>query len=349
MRVVFITGCFLPGACGAEDYAVLLAEALGQVGVEAHIVAPRKLNLLHAGSLIHEISRLNADVVHVQYPTAGYGKSLVPHAFLLLARNVPVLATLHEFSQVHFLRRTSILPFALRSQATVFTTEYERQSFLSWFPWTEKRSLVIPIGSNIPFFPGKAERDPLEVVHFGLIRPGKGLEDFLELAKLATNAQRPYRFTVVGSPVPRFASYLRNLKKSASGLPVWWKTGLSAEEVSRCLARSRFAYVPLPDGASERRGSLLAMLGNGMVLITTRGSQTPKELEEAVRVAATPSQALTLLDELAADTVQAASLSSKASEYASRFSWTNISRAHLHVYERILNGKLVRPGWKSKC
>ena len=348
MRVVFVIGSFPPCACGAEEYTVLLSEALRQIGVEANIVAAGKWKAFDVGRLIQEISELYPDVVHIQYPTmgyryptTGYRKSLLPQALTTLMPKVPVLTTVHEFSQTHFLRRASNLPFSLFGRTLIFTSEYERRRFLSWFPWAAKRSLVIPIGNNIPFFLGSVERDPLKVVHFGLIRPKKGLEDFLQLAKLAKDAGRPYRFTVVGEPVPRFRSYLENMREGSSELPVEWKMGLSANEVSQFLAHSRFAYAPLPDGASKRRGSLLAALGNGAVVITTKGSQTPRELDEIVRFAVDPSQALELLDELTADTSQADTLSSKAREYAAHFSWPNISGAHLRVYEQILRNESV--------
>jgi glycosyltransferase involved in cell wall biosynthesis len=348
MRVVMTVGSFPPRGCGAEDYAALLADVLGQIGADIRIVAAGKHDLLCLRSLVQEILRLRPAIVHIQYPTTGYRKSLVPQALSMVMANVPVVTTVHEFSQAHFLRQASNLPFALGSQALVFTTEYERQSFLSWFPWVEKRTRIIPIASNISLLMGTVERDPLKVVHFGLIRPEKGLEDFLKLAKLARDAGRPYRFTVVGEPVARFGPYLKNLKKDTDDLPVEWKIGLPAEEVARCLAGSRFAYVPFPDGASERRASLLAVLGNGAVVITTQGSQTPKELEKVVRFATSPPRALELLDELVLDVEQADALSSKAREYASRFTWRSISKAHFQLYEQILNGHFGRLGRKSK-
>lgn len=339
MRVVLMAGAYPPQKDGAEDYTVRLAEALNQVGIEVNIIAGGQWSAVRAPALVRKISKLRPHLVHIQYPTGGYGSSLTPQALSTFMPKVPVLTTMHEFSESHFLRKVADLPFAVRSRALVFTNEHERRHFSSWFPWVAKKSWIIPIGSNIPLSPGSAERDPLRVIHFGLIRPDKGLEDFLELARLAKAAERPYRFTIVGDLAPRYGTYPEELKESAECLPVEWKHGLSAEEVSQYLASSRFAYVPFPDGASGRRTSLLAPLGNGDVVITTRGSQTPNELEEVVRFTESPSQALTLLDELTSDVDQADALSSRASEYARRFSYTSIAEAHLRLYQRILHGE----------
>jgi glycosyltransferase involved in cell wall biosynthesis len=250
--------------------------------------------------------------------------------------NVPIFITLHEFIYTHLLRRASCLSFALRSKAMLFTTEYERRAFSAWFPWTKGKSTIIPIGSNIPLAEEVEDRDPLGVFYFGLIRPDKGLEEFVELAKLARDTNRPYRFEIVGATHPRFDLYYKSLKQSAEGLPITWHLDLPAEQVAMRLASLRFAYMPYPDGASERRASLLAALGNGAVVITTQVLQTTDELSAVVRFASDPSQALSLLDRLASDAEQTDILSITGRKYASQFSWRSIAQAHRRLYEQIL-------------
>lgn len=335
-QVAFLAGAYPPRGCGAEDYTALLAEALERDGLDARVFAAERWSLAGARRLSVDISRFRPDVLHVQYPTMGYGKSLAPQALALLAGRTPLVTTLHEFSTSHVLRKVADLPFALRSQALVFTNEHERRRSSSWFPWTGKRSLVIPIGSNVPFRAGSVERDPLRVVYFGLIRPHKGLEDFLELARLSKNMDLPYRFMVVGEVADRYGSYPDDLMGAAKGLPIEWRLGLSASEVAEHLAGAGFAYAPFPDGASERRGSLLAVLGNGAATITTRGPQTPESLREAALFAESPSQALELLGELSSDPARASALAESAMEFARGYSWASIATAHHRLYSRLL-------------
>lgn len=339
VRVALVAGAHPPRQCGAEDFTVNLAEAMKKDGLEVRVFGGGGRSILRTPDLRREISGFRPHVVHLQYPTMGYGKSLVPQALTAFMSGTPLVTTLHEFSTSHLLRKVADLPFALRSGALVFTNEHESRHFSSWFPWARKKSLVIPIGSNVPFLSGSVVRDPLRVVYFGLIRPHKGLEEFLALASLARDSGRPYRFAIVGEVAARYGSYPEDLRTSAEGLNVEWRIGLSTEEASRYLAGSRFSYAPFPDGASERRGSLLAVMGNGAVVITTRGTQTPEGLSEAALFAESPSRALELLDELTTDADRADTLSSRARGYAARSSWTSISRAHIHLYERILGGK----------
>lgn len=336
IRVALVAGAYPPRQCGAEDYTVRLAGALENDGVEARIFAGG-WHALRAPVLKREILLFHPHVLHIQYPTMGYGKGLVPQILSGLILSTPVVTTLHEFSTSHLLRKVADLPFAVRSRALVFTTEYERQRFSSWFPWTARRSLVVPIGSNMPSASGSVVRDPSRVVYFGLIRPNKGLEDFLKLARLAKDKGRPYKFAIVGEVAARYGFYPEKLEANADDLPIEWKIGSSAEEASRYLAGCRFSYMPFPDGASERRGSLLGVMRNGAVVITTSGPQTTDALRKATFLAEDPGQALCLLDELSSDFDGAEDMSSRSVEYARRFSWESISEAHQKLYRQISN------------
>ena len=46
------------------------------------------------------------------------------------------------------------------------------------------------------------------------------------------------------------------------------------EEVSVYLSKARCAYLPFPDGASLRRGSLLACLEHGVKVLSNRGASS---------------------------------------------------------------------------
>ena len=53
---------------------------------------------------------------------------------------------------------------------------------------------------------------------------------------------------------------------------------LSFEGVALQMASSLAAYLPFPDGASYRKGTLLASLTNGLPGVTTVASTTPVEM-----------------------------------------------------------------------
>ena len=122
----------------------------------------------------------------------------------------------------------------------------------------------------------------MEVVHFGLIRPEKGLEQVIDLAELLQRHGSALRVRIVGDVVPKWSKYFQQLQRSSAELPITWEIGLPLARVGEVLAGVRLGYLPFPDGASERRTSLLALLEAGVATITTKGPDTSVALSGAV-------------------------------------------------------------------
>src|SRR4051812_48654319 len=157
---------------------------------------------------LDRVMKSRFDIVHVQYPTAGFGRSLGPQALSLLQRCV---ITIHEASQRHFLRRLALLPFTIRPLHLIFTSIYEQEFVTARAPWTAQNTSIIPVGSSIPVG-APTSRTPIEIVHFGLILPGKGLEDVLQLALLIKRAGLPLTVNIIGRVHPRHLFYFDALR-----------------------------------------------------------------------------------------------------------------------------------------
>jgi glycosyltransferase involved in cell wall biosynthesis len=341
MRVALVTGSWPPDACGVGDYAHRLSVSLSTRGVQVRLFH-RSLALRSIVDIVREIDGAGPDVVHVQYPTVGFGSRLGPHLLSLLR---PGVVTLHEASRLHPLRRCSLGLFTLRARHLIFTTAHEQDFIGRWAPWTRNRSSVIPVGSSIAEAPPVAKTDST-VVCFGLFRPNKGIEDVLRLASLARDQGRDLTVRFIGSPDPRKMDYYRELRRRAEGLPVRWDVGLSESEVSRLLATVRVAYMPFPDGALDYRTSLLALLANGVAVVTTRSPMTPLPLAEAVRFAASPSSALGILCELMANESARGELDRRGRAFVRAVSWDAIADRHRDVYESVSRRTTLqsRPG-----
>lgn len=277
MNITMITGSFPPEACGVGYNTARLTEALRAEGVLVNVITQSKWSLNNLRSFLKQILECQPDIVHIQYPSVGYGKSILPQLISLFTR-YPAVVTLHEFIDVHILRRMASILFSFRCRSLIFTIGYERDYYAKWVPWSLRRSAVIPIGSNISKANGESQRDERTVAYFGLIRTKKGLEDFIQLAKLSEKQGRNYCFEIIGMPDPRQETYFDMLRQQTIGLPIEWKVGLSPEDVAQRLRIVSFAYLPFPDGASEKRSSLLAVLGNGVVVLTKRSKRTSPDL-----------------------------------------------------------------------
>lgn len=329
VKICIITGSLPPDPCGVGDYTYRLFEALLKKGVEVKVFLQKDWSFFKVLNLKKELKSF--DVVHIQYPTLGYGYSLGPHLLSLLK---PMVITIHEASQAHLLRFLSLMLFTFNSKHMVFTSEFERNYFLRFFPYISNKSSIIPIGSNIPFEIYSGERKN-EVVYFGLIAPKKNLEDFIELAKLIKENNVNITCRIIGKV--RDKNYYEEIYRKSISLPIIWSLELGDKEVAQCLSQVKFAYLPFPDGASERRGSLLATLGNGVVTITKKGKFTTKELEESIVVAQNSLEAFYALINLLERYDIWKDLSERGKKYAYRFSWEYIADKHIELYQKLLS------------
>jgi glycosyltransferase involved in cell wall biosynthesis len=329
LRVALLIGDCPSGACGVGDYARVLASTLSGRGLETEIIEFRRLRDVRL------IRKLILDLVHFQYPTAGFGKSLAPQLFSFQHRFV---LTAHEFQGTHLLRRLAFYPLWYGAQHVIFTNEINRDYALRWAPWLKDKNSVIPLSTNIPRASARNEQaGGAEVVHFGLIRPNKGIEQFIEFAHCVHAQRLPVSLRIVGSPQAGDGEYLRSIQRLAKGLPVIWDLNLPATAVAERLAAATVAYLPFPDGASERRASLLAAMANGLPVLTTRGANTPSALDGAVQFCASPSAAIAAVKQLLREPTQRKELSANAVQYAQRFTWESIADSHIAIYRRLLS------------
>jgi len=338
MKVALLCGPCSPGACGVGDYTACLARALNQKGIDAHVISSASWNLLGAIKRYEVSDGAEFDVVHIQYPTVGFGWTLIPQGLALLQRCV---VTIHEASQAHILRKLALLPFSVRPKRLVFTSECERHFAVRWLPWISQVSCVIPIPSNISAFEERSKRSRDEILYFGLIMPKKGLENVIALGELVKASGLSFRIRIMGSCPRKHAAYFEKLRSKTSTLPIIWDNELSEQEVAKRLASSTVAYLPYPDGASERRATLKAAFANGVAVLTTRGSQTPLDLEGVVRFCSSPEEALVAARSLIAHPEETVRLVSKARQYVQQYTWERTAELHAAVYKNVLDPKSI--------
>jgi glycosyltransferase involved in cell wall biosynthesis len=330
MKVALVMGACASGECGVGDYTRLLARSLRSFGLDTEVIDQGRWGLLDVRAMGKTLSQLRPDIVHIQYPTTAFGNRLGPQA-LALTRSCVI--TFHEMSQAHILRKLSSYAFFLRPQHLIFPSEYECQFAKKVAPWIGPISSVIPIGSNIGAASTTRNRRYDEVAYFGLIMPQKGLEQIVQLAKLIHAAGSPLKIRIIGNA--RHQTYAAQLRHQTEGLPIVWQTNLGHDEVADELAACSLAYLPFPDGASDRRASLMAMLTNGVVAITSVGAHTPKDLSSAVKFSSSPEDAFATIRRLLENPPEQEKLRRNAIQYMRQFSWDRITALHFRVYERV--------------
>lgn len=287
--------------CGVGDYTANLAKALGRcqdisVAVLTDVAATpvsgdfefevlpvaegwRMADLVRIAMAVR---RWNPDIIHIQYPTQGYGQRrlpwLLPTFFRLV--NIPVVQTWHEhFDKV----KTNILNAASGGCLIAVRPEYQAK-MPAWYRWLtrRKRFEFIPNASAIPRVSlSDSERLAVKehfasapanlIVYFGFVFPFKRVDLLLDIADPGRDC-----LLLICDLNPEDECH-REILDRMSHDPWAGKvtvTGFQpAEEVGRLLAAADAVVLPFRDGGGEWNTSIHAVVTQGTFLLTTSHEQ----------------------------------------------------------------------------
>jgi glycosyltransferase involved in cell wall biosynthesis len=340
-RVVVVTGSYPPDVCGVGDYTDRLMAAAPP---SWSLFVERDWSWRGAAGILARLLARRPEAVIIQYPTQGYGWSLVPHLLVLFGRitgKYRTLLALHEFTSLSRKSRLALALISFSATRIVFTTGAERDRARSSRLFSSRvPTSVIGILSNIPCsidFSHFTSRS-IDLAYFGHIRPNKGLEDFLEVMGVVRSADPAVKITVIGAVPSGYENFGAMVAARCCDLRVDLLLGLDDQAVGRRLADVRILYLPFRDGVSARRGTVLAGFGNGAIVATRIGDATPEALRHAViECRGTLGDAKTLLNCLRFSDSEAAILQETGLNYIA----TLLPRDWQHVAD--LYDKLVPP------
>ena len=288
--------------CGVGDYTANLARALARredtsVAVLTDVAAtpiPPDFDFqvfpISRGWRMADFFRIadtargwQPDLVHVQYPTQGYGTSYLPFLLPTLFRilRVPIVQTWHEY---HMERVRKNLINAVLSGGLIAVRPDFKAMMPKWYRWLvrRKRFAFIPSASAIP--PVRltdSERLRMRsrfvlrsanlVVYFGFTHPAKQVELLFEIADPSRD-----HLVLIGD-LNSDDEYQKAILTRASQEPWTGKvtvTGfLPPEEVGRILALADAVVLPFRDGGGIWNTSIHAAVAQGTFVLTTAREQ----------------------------------------------------------------------------
>ncbi len=305
--------------------------------------------------------KVGADWLHVQYQTAAFGMhpaiNLAPawwrHQGLRVAWTYHDILVPYLFPKAGKWLRRWVTDLPARLCDLTITTNADDQRHLAPFA----RNLVpIPIGSNIRVTKltqaerqarrvqqGYAEQDVV-VGYFGFLNRSKGGLDLVAtVARLLPELPTLHLLMIgeqVGASDPSNHAYLQEVKDAirSQGLQdrVLW-TGYQPEvEVSADLAACDLLLMPYLDGASLRRGTLMAGLAHGCAIITTMPTAPIPELVEGRDLLYVPAghvdaAAIAVLN-LVRNPALMAQMRQNALTASAAFTWEGIVETHERLY-----------------
>ncbi len=315
-------------------------------------------------------------VIHIQYQTGAYNMhpaiNLLPGRLRGLPRRPRIVVTAHDlrlpylFPKADLLRSWVTTRLFNDADALIVTNAEDEQRVRGHH--TADRTLYsppqavkvpvhcIPIGSNIaPHLPANYDRatwraqqhvGPEDVLigYFGLLNRTKGVAELVEALALLP---QHFKLVIIGGAAvspedQRYAAEVQTLIARRQIQERVHITGPCSEaEVSAHLLAADMLALPFHDGASYRRGSLLAALSHGIPTITTTpATLLDPPLIDGVHAMCLPSAKVGLLNDaikiLADDATLRARLASGGRNLAMHFDWPNIAAQHELVYHTLL-------------
>jgi glycosyltransferase involved in cell wall biosynthesis len=309
-------------------------------------------------NLAHEA---RCDWLHVQYQTAAFGM----HPAINLApafwqrQGFAVAWTYHDllvpylFPKAGRRLRTWVTERPARTaRLPIVTNEADRLRLAAH----GLAAACIPIGSNIASRHLAPEEraawrrdhgygpDDLVLAYFGFLNRSKGgLALIKALQRVARERENTHLLMIgeqVGASDATNDAYRREVQALITNLgldkQVHWTGNLPDDEVAAALNGCDVLLMPYLDGASLRRGTLMAGLANGCAIVTTTPQGPLPELQDGrdlLYVGAEDEKALAAaVLRIARDPQLMARLRTNARQRSQLFAWDAIARTHLACY-----------------
>lgn len=381
MNIALVSGSAGDTRCGVGDYTYELAQHLA-LDAEVHLYFDEhhgpaeppfgQLSTLHLhpvkgfsvfslNKLARELRKAGYDIVHVQYPSKGYGTSVgpgfLPQNLAGMQSRSRVVLTLHEWTTSHPLRKMVMDQMLPSADALIVTSEAELKPLVGKLP--NKLVVAMPVGNvlrsreeleavwleaegrKVPSpttSHGPDGRLDLSLFHYGLPARGKGVGRLLSALKLVREAGTPARLYLGGEFPPgekRTEQLLNQITELDLSEAVERLGHIPRERLEEIAQQHLLAVFPFDEGYSSKRSSVAAISHLDLPVVVGGGSKeehpyyAPKEnTAEALAVLIRELLGGRLAREWTAQV-------DRQRQYAERFSFGKLAQGHLELYARV--------------
>lgn len=371
-RLYFVNSTFPPVVSGVGDYTAQLVQelagvaeikvliALGEATEDPAIVVKKAFRYDQPRSILSIIPEIRAeqpDWVILQYDPFGYGAAygINPYLPLLVGRlkqrcpQLKVGVIVHESFIAAKTWKLAILSVYLRFQLwlacraadVIFSTvEPWALALKQWFPCKVVQHL--PVSSNIPqTIAGREEvrthlgiaAETIVLGLFGRMQRVKNLTHVTQAVHQLQAAGMAVTVLYVGSDA-------QVAKQALPGIPLIADGPLSPAEISRRFAAMDIYLMPVDEGISTRRTSLMVGLQHGIPTVATCGTVTDRVIQQANGKALiltdkdTPADFARAVLDLASQPIVRQQLGQSGQQWFQReFAWSQIGRKLLYTLE----------------
>jgi glycosyltransferase involved in cell wall biosynthesis len=270
-------------ATGEAGVVRLLANDDTSGGIELDRAAPRVVHTWHtdtSGGWAAAANALNRfDFAIIQHEYGVYpgdaGNEVLP---LLRALKVPSVVVLHTvLSNPDPLQRSVLERIAVSADALITMTDTARQRLTTGYAVDPRKIAVIPHGARSHDRAGHPDHERPQLLTWGLLGPGKGIEWALRALALLDDPRPDY--TIAGRTHPKVLEqfgdvYRDSLRALAARLGVagsvhWEDRYLDDAALSRLILSSDVVVLPYDSTEQVTSGVLIEAVGAGVPVVAT--------------------------------------------------------------------------------
>ncbi len=376
MRIGLITGEYPPLQGGVGAYTDVLSRKFTEAGHQVFILTSHHaqqqqpgIPLTRTRSWNYRILRTaqrwanlhQLDVINLQFQTAAFDMSPWVH-FLPQVLQTPFVTTFHDlrfpylFPKAGKLRDWIVMHLARTSEGVIVTNaeDYQRVQHLP-------QVAVIPIGSNIactlsPEYDRTAWREKagakaedFVIAHFGFLNHSKGID--ILLYALAQINDPHIKLVMIGERLGASDAtnigYAKEVDTLIENLAlndqITWTGYATSQEVSAYLKAADAVVLPYRDGASYRRGSLMAAIEHECAIITTMPAVSVPDFVHGENMLLVPPDNATQLTAAVQELQESSALRERLHQGTAalreQFDWGKIVEATIDLYQQVLGAK----------
>lgn len=333
-KILLVTGSYPPKHCGVGDYTYKLFEYLNKTDkFNLELFYRSDWSFKYYLKYLRELLSTKSDLYHFQYPTEGYGYSLLPLLLIVSLIRKKTIVTIHEISSRNKLAYIYTQLIIFFSNKIIVSNRLE-EKHARRFVFYNKKILVIPISSNIQESKLSStifQDRETDLAYFGHIRPLKGIESFLHSI---SHFNKKIKIKLVGQVLEKYVDFFDKINIEAHELHVEMVLNKEENEVADILSQVKIVYLPFPDGISNRRGTLLASIQNGCVVVSTKSTIQDFNdfFEKYCYLVDTNQEAILIIERLLKGEI----MPKEPKDIKYVFSWENVVDEHLKVYYNLV-------------
>ncbi len=216
-----------------------------------------------------------------EYPSPYYKRNIFIGLLPLVCKvfKLNITTYLHEYYNYSKIGKLRIFPILLFSDAILTTDKINYDQLIAKNYLSKSEVSLLSVGSNfrdelfiksqISLNKNRDDLGKLNILYFGYIMDGKGLENYFSFAEKDNSDN--FQFHIIGSlpenPNPIAKKLFDKISKSSV---IKYLGFVPEDELIKNFDSIDIVYLPYEGGVTERRTSFMTVMGFGKIVITTK-------------------------------------------------------------------------------